>query len=98
MFGLYNLAIDVKHVDLFACEVEMGIGCGLLILEVETHFHEAIVEFSGVEVDVEGVLDGLVFDEGLTGLGLVFGQDLAVMVGSGQEPKHRFVIINSEQY
>ena len=57
MVGLYNLPVDVKHVDFFALEVDVGI-CNLFrVSEVESHLHEAVVDFARMEVDVERVLD-----------------------------------------
>jgi hypothetical protein len=62
VLGLNHLAINIKHVDLFACEVQVGVGRLFLVVEVETHFHEAIIDFAWVKVDVEGVLDRLMLD------------------------------------
>ena len=62
VLGLNHLAIDIKHVDFFSCEVQVGVGRLFLVVEVETHFHEAIIDFAWVEVDVEGVLDRLMLD------------------------------------
>ena len=48
VLSLHYLSIDIKHVDLFACEIYMSIRDLLLVVEVETHLHEAIVDFAWV--------------------------------------------------
>ncbi len=63
MLILDDLAIDIKHVDLVSTKIKMGVRGLLIVIEVKSHFHESIVDFAWVEVDVEGVLDGLGFDE-----------------------------------
>ena len=81
MLSLDDLPIDVEHVDFFATEIEVGVRGLLTVIEVEGHFHETIVDFTGVEVDMERVLNGLGLDEGISGLCFEFGEDFGVSRG-----------------
>ncbi len=71
--GLDHLTVYVKCVEFFACKVQVGVWALFLIVKVETHFHESIVNFSRAEIYMKWVLDRLGFNKGLTCLRLLFG-------------------------
>ncbi len=83
MLSLDNLAIDIKHINFFPIEIEVGVRRLLTVIEVKGHFHEAIVDFTGVEVNVERVLNGLGFNQRVPGLCFEFGEDFGVSRGKG---------------
>jgi hypothetical protein len=83
MLRLDNLAIDIKHINLLATEIQMRVRSLLSVIEVKGHFHEAIVDFTGVEVNVERVLNGLGFNQRVSGLCFEFGEDFGVSRGKG---------------
>ncbi len=53
MLILDDLSIDIKHVDLLATKIKMGVRSLLIVIEVKSHFHESIVDFAWVEVDMK---------------------------------------------
>ena len=87
------LRAALEHFDIFAGEVDVGVRSLLEVIEVESHFHEAVVKFTRVEIDVEGVLDRLFLDKTLTSEGLFFCEDLVIFVGSGEKAKHSFNMV-----
>jgi hypothetical protein len=63
MLSLDHLAIYIKHINLLATEIKMRVRGWLSVVEVKGHFHETIIDFTGVEVDMERVLNGLGFNQ-----------------------------------
>ena len=71
----------------------MSISCLFFWFEVEFHFHESIVSFSWIKVNVARIFNRLLFYQRLTSFCLLFSKDFEVTILSVQETKHCTVMI-----